>query len=182
MRNSTTMKDVEEAYLEWLGGQIRSPRQKTGKTYWELINALFDKEFIWLIPNDDNRQADGLELRGEFQTQVLNTNTWLEFWDRGCSVLEVIVALSRRVAFATGGSPDVWAWTLIDNLGLHNMYDPLSRYKRNKIDTILETLIWRQYEADGQGGFFPLAFPYKNQVEVEIWYQMNAYIEELPPH
>jgi hypothetical protein len=178
-----TTKDVESAYLEWLSGQVRnSHRQQKDKTYWDLMNLLFDKEFVWLIANDDNRVADGLDLRTEFQTQILHTNLWIELWDRGCSVLEVIVALSRRLAFATDGIPEFWAWSLIDNLGFSKMYDPISRVKANRIDEALEKLIYRLYDSDGSGGFFPLAFPMKDQTQVEIWYQMNAYIGELPPH
>ena len=178
-----TTRSLEEDYLEWLSGQVRnSHRQQKDKSYWDLMRLLFDKEFIWFIPNDDNRVADGLDLRTEFQTQVLHTNTWIELWDRGCSVLEVIVALSRRLAFATDGIPEFWAWSLIENLGLHKLYDPISRAKAVQADNRLESLIYRLYDADGCGGFFPLAFPEENQTKVEIWYQMNAYVEELPPH
>jgi len=40
-------------------------------------------------------------------------------------------------------------------------------------------LIWRDYHADGRGGFFPLTNPDTDQTKVEIWYQMNAYVTEM---
>ncbi len=57
------------------------------------------------------------------------------------------------------------------------------RWGAAEIDDILERLIWRQYQEDGQGGFFPLAWPEQDQREVELWYQMNAYLaENEDPH
>ena len=58
------------------------------------------------------------------------------------------------------------------------MYDPISKRKSIKIDDILDTLIWRTYEYDGIGGFFPLTNAEEDQTKVEIWYQMAAYINE----
>lgn len=174
---------LNDAYLEWLTGQIKNThRQRRSRTYWDLMVLLHNKEFVWLVQNDDNRVQDGLDLRSEFQTTVLGTDAWLDFWDYGCSVLEVIIALSRRLAFTIDSSPELWAWNLIDNLHLGSMHDPLSRKKQIVVDDILENLIWRTYEPDGTGGFFPLAFPKEDQTKIEIWYQMHSYIDELLPN
>ena len=42
----------------------------------------------------------------------------------------------------------------------------------------LDGFINRQYEANGEGGLFPLKGVCEDQREVEIWYQMNAYLYE----
>jgi hypothetical protein len=89
-----------------------------------------------------------------------------------------LVALSRRLEFIAGGEQDVWAGQLLKNLGLDKMYDPVSARKINQIEDILEALIWRTYERDGKGGFFPLKHTEEDQTKVEIWYQMNAYVNE----
>jgi hypothetical protein len=34
---------------------------------------------------------------------------------------------------------------------------------------------------DGTGGFFPLAWPQEDQRAVELWYQLNSFVEELHP-
>jgi hypothetical protein len=49
------------------------------------------------------------------------------------------------------------------------------------VEDILDTCIWRTYQPDGQGGFFPLAWPEEDQTKVELWYQIAAYIDELHP-
>ena len=80
-----------------------------------------------------------------------------------------------------GGESSGWAWQLIVNLELDKMSDMISRRKAVEVDEILETLIWRNYAPDGQGGFFPLAWPEEDQKKVELWYQMAFYVNEIHP-
>lgn len=159
-------------YLGWLGSQVRVDN---GKSYEHLLELLLAKEFVWLIPNDDNRLADGLEIRNEFtrETDLI--------YEGPCGVLEVLIGLSRRLEFMANGDADGWAWQLICNLELHKMADPIGPRKAIRVDEILETLVWRTYNPDGTGGFFPLAWPSADQTKVEIWYQMSEYVEEIHP-
>lgn len=167
-----TRDPFDPRYLSWLRNQIAVP--VGNRTYLQLFSELHNKEFVWLVPNDDNRLQDGLELRGEF-FQVYGE----DIGEEGASVLEVLIALSRRLAFTADGDPEVWAWRLIQNLELDKFWDPLkSASKLQDLDNRLEALIWRTYHSDGQGGFFPLAWPEEDQRKVELWYQMNAFIEE----
>lgn len=158
-------------YFEWLCKQISVP---AGRTYENLFDHLNSREFVWFVPNDDNRIEDGFELRYEYYGRVNRAHA--------CSVLEVVVALSRRVAFVTSSDEHAWAWTLIENLGLHKMTDPMSRRKYMQTEEIIDNLIWRNYHIDGSGGFFPLAWPEEDQTKVEIWYQMHAYVHEMHDH
>lgn len=140
------------------------------------MHLMHVKEFICLVYNDDNRLVDGLDVRAE----------WFAYSGRvvdmgPCSFLEVLIGLSRRMAFFTGESAEGWAWQLLTNLELDRMRDPLSKYKRRKAEDILETVIWRTYEPDGACGFFPLTHPQDDQRKVELWYQMNAYVMEIHP-
>lgn len=166
-------RQLDDEYLEWLKAQVYDG--SSSKTYDELLSLLHDKEFVWIIPNDDNRLEDGLDVRNEF----LDVREVHPLLHKGVSVLEVLVGLSRRMAFAAGREPRYWAWQLLGNLGLHRMSDPVGIIKTTTIDEILETLIWRNYEPDGRGGFFPLRHPREDQTKVELWYQMNAYINEI---
>jgi hypothetical protein len=95
------------------------------------------------------------------------------------SLLEVLIALSRRVAWTTEESSNYWAWKLLKNLRLTKSSDPLVGAKADRVEDILESLIWRTYERDGQGGFFPLKYPQDDQTKREIWDQMNAYVNEM---
>jgi hypothetical protein len=94
-------------------------------------------------------------------------------------MLEVLVGLSRRCAFIGGGYAPFWAWKLLENLRLHKASDPLTGRKADRVDEILETLIWRTYDRSGQGGFFPLRESTEDQTKTELWVQMNMYINEM---
>ena len=134
-------------------------------------------EFVWFVPNDDNRVQDALDLRVEFLDDSAE-DLALE----GPTLLEVVVSLSRRCAFTAGGSEHGWAWKLIKNLHLHKMTDPLGDGKAQRVDDILYKLVWRTYDRNGDGGFFPLKNSLEDQTKVEIWYQLNAYVIEMDEH
>lgn len=176
MPQSMKPTPIDLEYYQWLISQVQvGPR----KQYFGLFEILHNTEFTWFVPNDDNRVADGEHLRNDF----FRTTRDRKYEDgdlalEGVSVLEVIVALSKRVAFNAGGDADLWAWRLIKNLGLNKMADPLTPRKIQNINDILDILIWRNYEPSGAGGFFPLKRSLKDQTKVEIWYQMQEYVME----
>jgi hypothetical protein len=163
-----TLLDVE--YYEWLISHIHIPN---GKSYDGLFEVMHNTEFHWTIPNDDNRLADGLDLRLVFLNGRKRT---LKL--QGVTLLEVLVALSKRVAFTAGGPPKKWAWRLLKNLRLDQKPDPLTEQDLEKINDVLDALVWRTYQKNGRGGFFPLKQPEEDQTKVEIWYQMNKYVIE----
>jgi hypothetical protein len=165
------MTKLDIDYYEWLIDQIEIPN---GKSYRDLFELMHNLEFVWTVPNDDNRVQDGLDLRPEFANGKV-TNLHLE----GVTFLEVLIALSRRLAFTAGGDPEQWAWRLIKNLRLHKSSDPLTNERGSRARDILEAVIWRTYARDGRGGFFPLRNTLDDQTKVEIWYQMNAYVIEM---
>jgi hypothetical protein len=168
----TTTVDYE--YYIWLTQKIDIPN---GKKYLDLFERMHNVEFVWTVPNDDNRVQDAIDLRGQF----LEIRGGGELELGGATCLEVVVALSRRVAFIASGNghSHQWAWTLLKNLGLHRFSDPLTPEKMNRVDHILHDLVWRDYHPDGRGGFFPLQNPDVDQTKVEIWYQLNAYVSEM---
>lgn len=163
-------KTIDYEYYHWLISHIFTP---ANKSFNELFEIMHNMEFIWTVPNDDNRIQDGFDLRVEF-LDGRNNSLNLE----GATLLEILVSLSRRVAFTGGGIPEQWAWKLLKNLRLNKMFDPLTEENRLKTHDILDSLVWRTYERDGRGGFFPLKNPEEDQTKVEIWYQMNKYVIE----
>jgi hypothetical protein len=180
--------NLDEEYFQWLYSQVNSPKhQNPAKTYWALTRQLFQKEFIWIVPNDDNRIEDGKELRYEFlDDSGLNDPDGI--WSQlGCSMFELMIALSRRLSFMDmyEGDPAKWFWHILDNVGLSRYNDRLyhpededQAYRVATIDEILDRIIWRTYEYNGRGGFFPLEEPKRDQTTVELWYQLNSYIVE----
>ena len=168
---------LDDAYLTWLYSQIGSVKLKNrARSYWRLARKLFTTEFIWFVPNDDNRVEDGRDLRAEFLEQVGLTadDTWL---DLGCSLLEMLVGLSRRLSFEAEGEPRDWFWHLMDTLGLRECNDRYS-WSEEHVDEVLNRVIFRTYNPDGTGGLFPLQNPHQDQRDVELWYQMSAYLLE----
>jgi hypothetical protein len=159
-------------YFLWLIAQIGVP-ERNRNTYNDLFMRLHETEFVWIVPHDDNRLQDALELRDEFNKRRLPLD------DMPVSLLEVLIALSRRVSWTTDRSPEFWAWQLLENLRVTKSSDPLTGRKAERVEEILEALIWRTYDQDGNGGFFPLNYPADDQTKREIWDQMNAYVNEM---
>lgn len=158
-------------YYEWLISQVAIRNKHTYTYVFERLHSL---EFVWTVPNDDNRVQDAKDLRVEFLNGARRRLS-LE----GVTLLEVLVSLSRRVAFVAGGKPELWAWKLLKNLRLTKVPDPVSEAEAASIDEILYALVWRTYDYNGNGGFFPLKNPKEDQTKVEIWYQLNAYVIEM---
>lgn len=169
---------TDDAYLRWLYRQVAQVRLRNpSRTYWSLLRQLYTTEFVWFIPNDDNRVMDGRELRYEFIEEEGITYVNDEWLDLGCSMLEMLIALSRRLSFDAEGQPRAWFWHLLKNIELDHLTDE-QPYSEKEVDDVLETVIWRNYQANGHGGLFPLKNAKRDQTKVEIWYQLAAYLQQ----
>lgn len=148
-----------------------------------LLRGLEAIEFYALIPNDDNRASDGLQLRDNYideggAAQALPSGS--------CSVLEMLIGLSNRLVLETESSKwekpvDKWFWILIDNLNLSRLltFTPMSEQAiSDNIEWTITNLLERNYKSNGEGGLFPLKHTNQDQRRIEIWYQMTAYIIE----
>lgn len=165
----------QEEYLKWL------IKKMDGDDYRKLFNAMICREFTYFISNDDNRAADGINLRDIFFDE-----TGIEVKDGiPCSILEMLVALSIRCEIDIVGVPGEEKisrlfWIMIKNLDLDwctdARFDP--RFVKEKMDILVE----RRYGRNGFGGLFPLYEHAKEDMrKTEIWYQMNYYICENAP-
>lgn len=177
------LENINQDYFEWLYDMVND----LDRDYSDLLNHIFDRDYnndtAILIPNDDNRISDALELRLDFRNEQLSReDPYLArmFMDQTCSLLEIFISLSIRMEEVMGLDrfPD-WFWEILDNLGLGD-YDNDHFTSRNikKIDKILNDWLDRNYNEDGSGGLFPLYKPTSDQRKTEIWYQMSAYLLE----
>lgn len=165
----------DDQYLIWLYGQVAEVKtRKSSRTYWDLLRQLYSTEFVWIIPNDDNRAEDGQELRREWAAEqgIVIDDNWLGL---GCSFLEMLIGVSRRLEFEAGGDASSWFWHLINNMGLLGFNDR-SKFSPEEVEDRTSAVIWRTYDPDGKGGLFPLRNPKKDQRTVEIWYQLSEYL------
>jgi len=171
---------LDELYFNWLYSRICSLRLKNpARTYWNLFRLLYTKEFVWIIPNDDNRVEDGKALRYEcLEENGYDPNDVDQDWLKmDCSFLELLIGLSRRLAFETSGDPDEWFWEMLENLELAR-YSDRAPLPQKQIEEVLDQVIWRTYRWNGSGGLFPLQNARRDQRDVELWYQLMDYIVE----
>lgn len=174
------------AYFDWLCEKVNlySP---DNEIYTSLVHLLEEREFYWIIKNDDNRAADGRYLRVLYQNEIGNQFYFVDM-DKPCSMFEMLIALSSRlddILYDSERGPriDYWFWMLIDNLGLDKATEEEmscnGRYGSAYVNKIIDTLLERTYTKKGVGGLFPLhGIHHEDQREVEIWYQMHAYVRE----
>lgn len=166
---------LDDQYLTWLYSQVAEVKtRKSSKTYWNLLRRLYCTEFAWFIANDDNRAEDGRELRLQWASSqdIELPESWLRL---GCSFLEMLIGLTRRLDFQTGHPAKDWFWQLIDNMGLLGYHDR-SNFSQDEVDDRTSTVIWRTYDHNGNGGLFPLRSTSHDQRQVEIWYQLCEYL------
>lgn len=175
-------RSLDEQYLTWLYAHIGNKHSRnTARTHWKFARQLYTKEFIWLVPNDDNRAADGRGLRSIFLAEYEIVGPDPLWMDMGCSMLEMLIALAYRLQFITGDEVFDWFWTLIENLGLSMRGTSDQQYTETlekEIDDILNKVIWRTYTETGEGGLFPVPETDQDQRNIELWYQMSAYLAD----
>lgn len=170
---------LDELYFTWLYRQVAVEEDRDpSRSYLKLLRKLFTKEFIWIVGNDDNRGEDGRDLRSEFLEEEHISDVDPNWAHLRCSMLELLIGLARRLSFHAEGEANSWFWTLIENLELERFNDNV-RLPNDRVDQILDRVIWRRYQPDGIGGLFPLYnWDGTDQTKVELWYQMHMYILE----
>ncbi len=169
-------------YARWLRGLVKEP----GPLYHILFDMAWATIYEYHIPNDDNRAEDGLKLRERFELE-----SSLRLPDLGeCRMLEFLIALAIRLNesvydYTNPDQTSYWFWELIRNLQLAAYDDNylseynVDHYSFTQINTTFIRLNERLYNSDGSnGGVFPLEEPTEDQRDVEVWYQMMAYLSE----
>ena len=175
---------TNDPYFEWLCKKVKVGAQY-GRSYTRLALELHSYKFDTrnLLPMDVNRAYDGLQLRVRFMERYGEVGSST---NRGpCTMLEFLVAIAGRMSFLMGNEnqeskrPEYF-WAMIRNVGLLKLtderFDELNGdfFVFEAVDRVLE----RRYEANGLGGLFPLVHHLADQRDVEIWYQMQAWLGE----
>lgn len=150
--------------------------------YGSLLSYLFDCEFIWSHPLDENRYVDGINLRDDYSYYHCPEDERdifiSEVKGKPCSMLEMLIALTIRcgnfMANSEGVDYSFWFWNMLDHLELMDMHDRM--FDRNSVDDICDRFISREYSPDGRGGLFWIPnCPYDLR-KLEIWRQVNLYM------
>ena len=177
-----TDEKMRRKYFEWLCSFVKP--FVLNRSYRFLMLHLFRTDFYTVIPMDENRASDGIELRYRFgrekRIRMSDIANVLDVKD--CSVLEMMVALSLRCEEQIVDEPDVGDrtrklfWSMINNLGLNRMDD--ESYDSFEVEDHLDIFLNREYKPDGTGGLFKLRRTRHDLRNVEIWYQMMWYLSE----
>lgn len=178
MNNEGTLDDL---YLEWLYKNfIGSVSNKNpNSTYWKLARQLYTTRFTWSVKRDSHRAEDGKALRDLFVDECDIPDVEINWQWLDCSVLEMMIGLARRASFENGEEPGDWFWKFLNHLGIQSYNDRIyTRIVEEEVDAVIRRLLDREYDENGAGGLFPLQHARQDQTQIELFYQLQAYILE----
>ena len=179
-----TNNQIDSDYFEWMCDKVYDA-DEDGGAYMKLLQHLHRREYTYVIEMDGNRAQDGLSLRRRFAYECGYSQKDVAYAliDRPCSVLEMMVALSIRCEDTIMYDPDYGDrtaelfWSMIKSLGLEDMR--ASRYNTRRVDDILDRFMSNNYDHDGTGGLFTIEDCREDLRNVEIWCQMNWYMDTI---
>lgn len=151
-------------------------------SYRQLLTFLHDVEFVYFVPYDENRAAEGVALRYRFCRRH-NYEDFEYCLDGPCSVFEMMLALALHceenimVDPELGDRTSQWFWAMIKNMGLANMTD--SNYNEWLVNDVVTRFLNREYDYDGKGGLFRVKNWHRDMRKAEIWHQLMAYINSM---
>ena len=153
--------------------------------YYHLMEYLFDRQFVWEMMMDGNRAQDGVETRFQYveQTDEYDYRDVYLYLTHPCNVLEMMAALARRCEDHIMGDPSQrdnsarWFWEMICSMHLDKMTD--DRFDEAYVDEVVTDMIDRNYAKNGDGGLFTIHDNSKDMRYVDIWCQLNWYLNEV---
>lgn len=173
---------INNEYFEWMFNLMSGESCSKEFSFRKLLMLLHNIKFVYSIPKDKNRAADGISLRRRFAAQN-GYEDLSDCLDGPCSVLEMMVALAIRCEENIMDDPGIgdrtkqWFWEMIANLGLNGMYDSI--FDRRVVEEAVERFLNREYEPDGRGGLFRVRNCETDLRTVEIWYQLCWYLDSI---
>lgn len=153
--------------------------------YTKLLSTLHSYPFEYILDLDENREADALDMRLDYMKNNIYFKYDLEvlYHERPASVLEVMVALSKRcydTVLDPGDGMDrtnELFWLMLSNMGLSNCTD--DNFDYGLVNTAVMRVMNRDYAADGKGGWFYIPGVNEDLRKVELWYQAMWYIDDI---
>lgn len=170
------------SYYQWLC-RMAFPNDNIRGRYDKLLTALNSSLFGYILPMDENRLIDGVELRIKFcNISGLDARCLNGLMDSNiCSVLEMMIALAIKCDenvmfdFEKGSRVHIWFFEMLRSLGLDE-FDNVN-FDRPMCEFIIKRFLNMDYERNGKGGLFTV----NNNVDmrsIDIWYQLCFYLEE----
>lgn len=171
--------NIYEEYFQWMVDKV------DGQRHSKLLQMMHNEVFYAIDPLDENRAIDGCALRYRFGSECNipkdEVDDKLGIYD--CSILEMMLALAFRIEETIMSDSDfgdrtaMWFWIMVKSLGLYNMHN--DNFDPVKVLTTLDTFLTRGYSPDGEGGLFTVKGVNKDMRDIDIWYQMNMFFDNL---
>ena len=174
MSNGSIWTDgYPEDYYIWITELVNLDSHRG---YSKLVSFLFDTEFFWEVALDRNRAGDGKELRFDWVmwSDYHDDDSWV---DTPCSVLEMLIALARRIRVDIMPDYDIeladWFWKIISNMGL-------DRYDNSHFnsDEICEKLCYFSEKKQHKMLIFNTKTEKSELESMDIWNQMQRWLAE----
>ena len=180
-----TRNELNNEYFEWMHQLVCNDLYSKGLSYRKLLTRLHDTDFDYTIGMDGNRAEDGMDLRYRFGYDNSRNDSMITAYlnNRPCSVLEMMIALAIRCEEQIMDDPDIgdrmgkWFWSMISNLGLDSMSD--TKFDKGYVDNVVLKFLNREYGRNGEGGLFTVKHCERDLRNVEIWYQMCWYLDDI---
>lgn len=177
-----TESELNSRYFEWMCQLVEDERRSS---YQKLLKYLDSVVFKYTLAMDGNRADDGIDLRYRFGYENRHESSAIASYldNRPCSVLEMLVALAFRCEEHIMTDPDVgnrmgqWFWGMVDSLGLNIMTDDY--FSSNYTNHVINQFEHHKYARDGKGGLFTIKHCKYDMRSVEIWTQMNWYLDSI---
>jgi len=161
-------------YFQWLCDKVVTPERGN---YMLLLSKLHSTTFVWTNPEDDSRAAKGRNLRWEYAwSNEQGVDDYI--LNQPCTVLEMLVQLAMDVEHFVLGAPGIdqtseWFWQMMHNIGLDAMDD--LHYNDLYITSRIDDVMYRRYDACGNGGLFPRATYFRDARITGLWQQASDY-------
>lgn len=157
--------------------------------YLSLSRTLMGCSFFPILDMDENRCYECRELREDFADEYDEEEAGdiLDgLYGEYGTMMELMVVMAEKMKYDLDDSEyeagtGKWFREMLQNCGLlmcvNERYEQDEGYE-NEVKDVLDTIIYRKYGWDGEGGLFPVRCPKHDQRYAELVVQMNDYIEE----
>lgn len=167
-------------YFRWLCDQVVDDLHYD---YDELLWCLYNIEFIYDNEMDQNRAADGVNLRMSYINDMgLSRADFLYFKALPCSMLEMMISLSKHISdtmddYETGEKTHKYFWYMVKSLGLDFMYD--DEFDPDYVKLKIEKFIKKDYCPNGKGSLFYVKNATCDMRKLQIWIQACTYMDQF---
>lgn len=180
-----TRDQLINEYFDWMYDIAFGYFNPRKVSYRKLATFLHSVDFTYSIPMDGNRADDGIDLRYRFGYERNIPDTMIATFldDRPCSVLEMMIALAIRCEEHIMDDPDKgdrtdrWFRDMLESLDIADMNDRV--FDKYVVGNIIYIFLDRDYRKDGKGGLFYIKNCRQDLREVEIWYQLCMYLDDI---